>query len=83
MFKFANNSNYSVYIYSENYISSLEEELSKLNPEKSSDVTLYINIKSELELNELMNKYKDSEWKLSIINERISPFITEKNTYKY
>ena len=83
MNKYSNSSTYSAYMYSESYIESLKDELSNLNPEKPSDVTLYINLKSELDLSNLMEKYKDSDWKLSIINDRISPYITEINTYTY
>ena len=81
--KYSNSSSYSAYMYSESYINSIKEELSNLNPEKPSDVTPYINLKSELDLSNLMEKYKDSDWKLSIINDRISPYITEINTYTY
>ena len=81
--KYSNSSSYSAYMYSESYINSIKEELSNLNPERPSDVTLYINLKSELDLSNLMEKYKDSDWKLSIINDRISPYITEINTYTY
>ena len=81
--KYSNSSSYSAYMYSESYIESLKDELSNLNPEKPSDVTLYINLKSKLDLSNLMEKYKDSDWKLSIINDRISPYITEINTYTY
>ena len=83
MNKYSNSSTYSAYMYSESYIESLKDELSNLNPEKPSDVTLYINLKSEIDLSNLMEKYKDSDWKLSIINDRISPYITEINTYTY
>lgn len=83
MNKYSNSSTYSAYMYSESYIESLKDELSNLNPEKPSDVTLYINLKSKLDLSNLMEKYKDSDWKLSIINDRISPYITEINTYTY
>ena len=83
MNKYSNSSTYSAYMYSESYIESLKDELSNLNPEKPSDVTLYINLKSKLDLSNLMEKYKYSDWKLSIINDRISPYITEINTYTY
>ena len=83
MFKYANSSSSSAYIYSENYINSLKEELATLNPEKPTDVTLYINLKSEVDVYDLTKKYQNDEWKLAIINERISPYITEKNTYLY
>ena len=31
----------------------------------------------------MMEQHKDAEWKLAIINERIAPYITERNTYQY
>ena len=84
MFKYANGgSEYDYYLYNENYINSLRNELETLNPEKSSDVTTYINLLSEIQLSEMMEQNKDAEWKLAIINERIAPYITERNTYQY
>ena len=84
MFKYANSgSEYDYYLYNENYINSLRSELETLNPEKSSDVTTYINLLSEIQLSEMMEQHKDAEWKLAIINERIAPYITERNTYQY
>lgn len=84
MFKYANSgSEYDYYLYNENYINSLRSELETLNPEKSSDVTIYINLLSEIQLSEMMEQHKDAEWKLAIINERIAPYITERNTYQY
>lgn len=84
MFKYANGgSEYDYYLYNENYIHSLRSELETLNPEKSSDVTTYINLLSEIQLSEMMEQHKDAEWKLAIINERIAPYITERNTYQY
>ena len=84
MFKYANSgSEYNYYLYNESYIESLKGELETLNPEKSSDVTTYINILSEIQLSEMMEQHKDAEWKLAIINERIAPYITERNTYQY
>lgn len=84
MFKYANGgSKYDYYLYNENYINSLRSELETLNPEKSSDVTVYIDLLSEIQLSEMMEQHKDAEWKLAIINERIAPYITERNTYQY
>ena len=84
MFKYANSgSEYNYYLYNENYIQSLKSELETLNPEKTSDVTVYINLLSEIQLSEMMEQHKDAEWKLAIINERIAPYITERNTYQY
>ena len=84
MFKYANNgSEYDYYLYNENYINALRSELETLNPDKTSDVTVYIELLSEIQLSEMMEQYKDAEWKLAIINERIAPYITERNTYQY
>ena len=84
MFKYANNGNtINYYLYSENYIQSLKSELETLNPDKPSDVTTYINILSDIQLSEIMEQHKDAEWKLAIINERIAPYISERNTYQY
>ena len=84
MFKYANNgSEYDYYLYNENYINSLRSELETLNPEKTSDVTVYIELLSEIQLSEMMEQHKDAEWKLAIIDERIAPYITERNTYQY
>ena len=84
MFKYADNGNtINYYLYSENYVQSLKSELETLNPDKPSDVTTYINILSEIQLSEIMEQHKDAEWKLAIINERIAPYISEKNTYQY
>ena len=84
MFKYANGgSEYDYYLYNENYINSLRWELEQLNPEKTSDVTVYIDLLSEIQLSEMMEQHKDAEWKLAIISERIAPYITERNTYQY
>lgn len=84
MFKYADNGNtINYYLYSENYVQSLKSELETLNPDKPSDVTTYINILSEIQLSEIMEQHKDAEWKLAIINERIAPYISERNTYQY
>lgn len=84
MFKYANNGNtINYYLYSENYVQSLKSELETLNPDKPSDVTTYINILSDIQLSEIMGQHKDAEWKLAIINERIAPYISERNTYQY
>ena len=84
MFKYANSgSEYDYYLYNENYINSLRSELETKNKKKSSDVTTYINLLSEIQLSEMMEQHKDAEWKLAIINERIAPYITERNTYQY
>ena len=84
MFKYANGgSEYDYYLYNENYINSLRWELEQLNPEKTSDVTVYIDLLSEIQLSEMMEQHKDAEWKLAIISERVAPYITERNTYQY
>ncbi len=84
MYKYANSINtYDYYLYSESYIESLREELKTLDPEKTSDVTTYISILTTIQISEMMEQYKDAEWKLAIINEKIFPYIEERNNYQY
>ena len=83
MYKFSSNIVSSYYGYSEEYAKMLEEELKNLDPEKPSDVSMYINYKTEIEISKYMNKYKESPWKTDIISRKLSSYISEKNNYKY
>ena len=71
------------YGYSENYASYIKEELARLDPSKPSDATMYINLKSELETYELMQKYDENSWQRQIIASQLTGDINEKNTYLY
>ena len=71
------------YGYSDNYISYIKEELARLDPTKASDTTMYIDLKSELETYELMQKYDEDAWQRQIIASQLTGDINEKNTYLY
>ena len=71
------------YGYSDNYISYVKEELARLDPTKPSDTTMYIDLKSELETYELMQKYDEDAWQRQIIASQLTGDINEKNTYLY
>ena len=83
MTKYVNNSYSSYYRYSEESIKSMENTLETLDPNKASDNTMYIGIKSEIETAKLTNKYPENSWQIQIIYNKISPLINEKNTYEY
>ena len=82
MYKYYQNGTTSSY-YSDSYIEYAEEQLKELDPERSSDTKLYIEYKSLLDTNEIMNEFKESGWQIEIISSNISNYITEKNTYLY
>ncbi len=71
------------YGYSESYISYIKEDLARLDPSKPSDTTMYIDLKSELETYELMQKYDEDAWQRQIIASQVAGDINEKNTYLY
>ena len=71
------------YGYSESYISYIKEDLARLDPSKPSDTTMYIELKSQLETYELMQKYDEGAWQRQIIASQVAGDINEKNTYLY
>ena len=71
------------YGYSESYISYIKEDLARLVPSKPSDATMYIELKSQLETYELMQKYDEDAWQRQIIASQVAGDINEKNTYLY
>ena len=71
------------YGYSESYISYIKEDLERLDPSKPSDTTMYIELKSQLETYELMQKYDEDAWQRQIIASQVAGDINEKNTYLY
>ena len=71
------------YGYSDNYIQYVKEELAKLDPNKSSDTKLYIDLKSEVELYEMIQRYEEDAWQRDILSTRVFTYVNEKNTYLY
>lgn len=81
IYKFFNNTN--SYMYSDNYIKYVKEDLAKLDPNKSSDISKYIDLTTQLEVYELMDKFETDAWQRDIISMKLGTYIGEKNTYKY
>lgn len=78
-FFFTNNN----YAYSDNYIKYTKEELAKLDPNKTSDIKMYIELKTEVDVYDMMNKYEKGAWQRDIVSTTLSTYLSEKNTYLY
>ena len=83
MSKNTSNILYNQYYYSGQTLTFLQEELEGLDPEKASDMEMYIDIKSQIELYELMGEYENGSWKQEIISENLSRYFKEKRMYEY
>ena len=83
MYKSTNNVMYNQYYYSGQTLTFLQEELEGLDPEKASDMEMYIDIKSQIELYELMGEYENGSWQQEIISENLSGYFKEKCMYEY
>ena len=81
--KFSGSNSNEIYAYTEEQMEYLKEDLSKLDPKKSSDTSMYIELKSTIDTNELMLKYSKDAWQREIIENNISTYIQQKNTYEY
>ncbi len=71
------------YEYGENYIQYTKEELARLDPNKPSDTKMYIDLKTQVEIFEMVQRYEKGAWQREILGEQISIYVTEKNTYLY
>ena len=69
--------------YNDNYIQYLKEDLAKLDPNKSSDTKMYIDLKSELDIYEMKQKYETGTWQREVLSSQVSSYVSEKNTYLY
>ncbi len=75
--------NTNSYLYSDNYIKYTKEELAKLDPNKPSDTKMYIDLKTQVEIFDLGQRFEEDSWQRQILGEKISTHVTEKNTYLY
>lgn len=71
------------YAYSDNYIKYTKEELAKLDPNKTSDIKMYIELKTEVDAYDIMNKYEKGAWQRDIVSTTLFTYLSEKNTYLY
>ncbi len=69
--------------YNDNYIQYLKEDLAKLDPNKPSDTKMYIDLKSELDIYEMKQKYETGTWQREVLSSQVSSYVSEKNTYLY
>ena len=83
IYKFFLNNTGSYSYYSEGYIEYLKEEIAKLDPSKPEDIKMYIEVKTNLDIYELMQKYENDSWQIKVIQENVGTYINEKNTYLY
>ena len=56
----------SYHEYNESYIQYTKEELAKLDPNKPSDTKMYIDLKSELDVYEMKQKYEVGAWQRDV-----------------
>ena len=73
----------SEYGYSDSYIAYIKEDIAKLDPTNPSDTSMYIDLKSQLDTYELMQKYDEGAWQRQIIASQVATDVNEKNTYLY
>lgn len=73
----------SYHEYNDNYVQYLKEDLAKLDPNKPSDTKMYIDLKSELDIYEMKQKYEIGTWQRDVLSSQVSSYVSEKNTYLY
>ena len=61
----------------------LTEELAKYNKDDEKEVTMYITIKTKLDILELKQKYSQNSWQYKKINTYLYDIIYQINNYKY
>lgn len=69
--------------YNDSYAQYLKEDLAKLDPNKPSDTKMYIDLKSELDIYEMKQKYETGAWQRDVLSSQVSSYVSEKNTYLY
>lgn len=69
--------------YSDNYIQYVKEEIAKLDPNKPSDTKMYIELKSNLDVYDMMQKYEKDSWQRDILSTQIAGYVNERNSYLY
>ena len=76
---FYNSSNF----YGDTYIEYAKEELAKLDPNKVSDIKMYIDLKTTVEVYEMQEKYEKDDWRRDILSVQVGTYVNEKNNYLY
>lgn len=73
----------SYHYYYEGDIEYYESILSELNPQNASELSDYINYKTQIELLSLTKKYGNDSWQAFVINSMLSSDINTILTYEY
>lgn len=60
-----------------------KEQLSKLDPNKTSDTATYIDLKTTLDTYELMNRYQEGSWQMNIVYDYLQGYIKQINGLIY
>lgn len=60
-----------------------QEQLTKLDPKKTSDTAQYIELKTQLDLYELMKQYEKGSWQINIVGQQAQTYLNEINTLTY
>lgn len=82
-FMYKNNNNSYYASYSRPMLDYYEESLSQLDPNRPSDVTAYLDTKTQVDMLHLIDKYGYSSWQANIISEYVTPLIRTMNEYHY
>jgi len=69
--------------YSKDTVEYLKEELSTLNYKNKEDLSTYISVKTDIEMNELLLKYGVNSWQSYIITNNLYDLISQMNQIKY
>lgn len=69
------------YLTDENYIKEAKAQLEVLDPVKDSEQ--YIIYKTDVQVNELYNKYEKGSWQQYVVEVYLYPLITDVNTAEY
>lgn len=61
----------------------LQEELTKYNKDNENEVTMYITIKTKLDIINLKKKFTDTSWQYRKINDYLYDYLYQLNYYQY
>ena len=64
-------------------LESLKEIIAGLDPKNPSDTSSYIEVKTQIEMIELILKYGAGSWQETVIEEQLRQMIAQKNSYEY
>lgn len=67
----------------EEEIEKLNQELTRYNKDNQNEITMYITIKTKIDILELKQKYDKNSWQYKKINDYLYDTIYQINNYKY